>query len=98
MAGSAVMNKVHKLRIPSTNEAIASPLVLATAGGAVAEILGSSQLHALHTWALSGFSLPHLGQYILILLSTEVSLFHWFLVSYLRLICYRDTLTRGSLH
>jgi len=62
------MKKVQKPNIPSTNDAIARPLVLAAEAGAIVEILVSTQLQEWHNWALSGFSLPHFGQYILILL------------------------------
>jgi hypothetical protein len=69
IAGIAVMKKVQKPNIPSTNDAIASPLVLAAEVGAIVEILVSTELQEWHNWALSGFSLPHFGQYICILLS-----------------------------
>jgi len=66
IAGIAVMKKVQKPNIPSTNDAIANPLVLAAEAGAIVEILVSTQLQEWHNWASSGFSVPHFGQYIFI--------------------------------
>jgi len=50
--------------IPSTNAAIAKPLVLGIISSMPVGALGSSELQELHTWALSGFCVPHFGQYI----------------------------------
>jgi hypothetical protein len=68
-AGIAVMPKVKKLRIPRTSAAMASPLVLTARAGAIVEVLVSTELQEWHSWASSGFSVPHFVQYIYILLS-----------------------------
>ncbi len=69
IAGIAVMPKVKKLKIPRTNAAMAKPLVLTPRGGACAGVIVNTELQEWHNWASSGFSLPHFGQYIYILLS-----------------------------
>jgi hypothetical protein len=79
-AGIAVTRQVKGLRIASTSDVIASPLVLATGAGAVVETLVNTQLQERHTWASSGFSVPHLGQYILV--SPYCSLIFGFLYGY----------------
>jgi len=48
IAGIAVMKKVQKPKIPSTNDAIASPLVLASGLTATVEVLVKTQLQELH--------------------------------------------------
>jgi hypothetical protein len=67
-AGSAVIPKVKKLRIPRTSAAIAIPLVLTLTSGPCVGVLVNTELQEWHNWALSGFSLPHFEQYIFILL------------------------------
>jgi hypothetical protein len=64
IAGIAVRNKVKKLKIPSTKDAIAKPLVLTVGAEAIPEMFGRTQLQDWHNFALSGFSFPHLGQNI----------------------------------
>jgi len=64
IAGIVVRKRVKMLKIPSTSDVIASPLVLAFGFWAVVEILVKTQLQRLHNWAPSGFSAPHFGQYI----------------------------------
>jgi len=68
-AGIAVMKKVKKLKIARTRAVMASLLVLAFGFGATVEILVNTQLQEWHSCASSGFSVPHFGQYIGILLS-----------------------------
>ena len=69
IAGIAVMPKVKNVRIASTSDVIASPLVLASGLRATVERLVKTQLHERHNWTSSGFSVPHFGQYICIFLS-----------------------------
>jgi hypothetical protein len=71
IAGKAVKPYVKRLRIPSTNAAIAKPLALGTippdgTGGG-----DNCTPQDRHIPASSGFSVPHLGQYIFILPSTK---------------------------
>jgi hypothetical protein len=49
-----VIKKVKQLRIPRTNDAIARSLVLASKGGAIVEMLVSTELQNWHNWASSG--------------------------------------------
>jgi hypothetical protein len=67
IAGITVTRQVKGVRIPSTNEVIANPLVLAS-GLEGRETLVRTQLQNWHSWALLGFSLPHFGQFICVLL------------------------------
>jgi hypothetical protein len=59
-----VTRQVNGLKIANTNDAIAIPLVLATGGAGGTELLLRLELHELQTFASSGFSAPHFGQYI----------------------------------
>jgi len=69
IAGMAVIKQVKGLRIASTSEAMASPLVLTAPMGACAPGPGKTALQELHIWAPSGFSVPHFGHFISILFS-----------------------------
>jgi hypothetical protein len=65
IAGIAVTRQVKGLKMPSTRAAIASPLVLASAIGGRGTLV-RAQLQNWHSWALSGFWVPHFGQFILL--------------------------------
>ena len=69
IAGIAEIKQVKGLRIASTSEAMASPLVLGGLIGCCVAGGVRTALHELHSWAASGFCVPHFGQYIYGLLS-----------------------------
>ena len=63
-AGRAVSIKVNRPIIASTNDHIAKALVLTPVCGA-SDKTGKGWLQDKHTFAFSGFCVPHFGQYVL---------------------------------